>query len=268
MAGEEQEEELQALHAIFNEDITEISGNPPCFMIKLTDITVNLPGPVSIRFTMPVDYPGTSPPIIEIPMRNKVLSDKHVSDLLQYLYTTADDNLGMPVIFTLVDAAQQWINTNAYEQVESTVEEVSLEQEDTVQLTKIKLTEPKTSGGRWEYKIGLIGKPSAGKSTFFNAATKMDLAKIAAHPFTTIEPNIGKAFYSICCPCHNLGLTLCDAAYGHDFRGDRNIPILLKDVAGLVPGAWEVHIVDISGTTNEKGEETEQYDPVKDELKK
>lgn len=71
---------------------------------------------------MPVDYPGTSPPMIEIPMRNKVLSDKHVSDLLQYLHRTADDNLGMPVIFTLVDAAQQWINTNSYEKVESTVE--------------------------------------------------------------------------------------------------------------------------------------------------
>ncbi|XP_071129195.1 uncharacterized protein [Mytilus edulis] len=282
MAGEEQEEELQALHAIFNEDITEISGNPPCFMIKLTDITVNLPGPVSIRLTMPLGYPGTSPPIIEVPMRNKVLSDKHVSDLLQYLHTVADENLGMSVIFTLVDAAQQWINTNIEEQVESSVEEVSKAQEDGNQFTKIKLTEPKVSGGRWEYKIGLIGKPSAGKSTFFNAATKMDLAKIAAHPFTTIEPNIGKAFYSICCPCHDLGLTLCDATYGHDFRGDRNIPILLKDVAGLVPGAWEgkgkgnrflndlldadvlVHIVDISGTTNEKGEETEHYDPVKD----
>ena len=26
-------------------------------------------------------------------------------------------------------------------------------------------------GGRWDYTIGLVGKPSAGKSTFFNAAT-------------------------------------------------------------------------------------------------
>jgi ribosome-binding ATPase YchF (GTP1/OBG family) len=54
----------------------------------------------------------------------------------------------------------------------------------------------------------------------------------------------------------------------------------LKDVAGLVPGAWEgkgkgnrflndlldadvlIHIIDISGTTNEKGEEVEDYDPI------
>lgn len=58
--------------------------------------------------------------------------------------------------------------------------------------------------------------------------------------------------------------------------------MLLKDVAGLVPGAWEgkgrgnrflndlldadvlIHIIDASGTTNEKGEETVDYDPAND----
>lgn len=51
--------------------------------------------------------------------------------------------------------------------------------------------------------IGLVGKPSAGKSTFFNAATAFSRqrgqegdseyggASMAAHPFTTIDPNIG-----------------------------------------------------------------------------
>ena len=51
------------------------------------------------------------------------------------------------------------------------------------------------------YDAGLVGKPSAGKSTFFNAATQPlgpeAMAKMAAHPFTTIEPNFGTAFYSI-----------------------------------------------------------------------
>jgi GTPase involved in cell partitioning and DNA repair len=56
--------------------------------------------------------------------------------------------------------------------------------------------------------LGLVGKPSAGKSTFFNAATAFSRqrgqqegdtsnsneyggASMAAHPFTTIDPNIG-----------------------------------------------------------------------------
>ena len=39
-------------------------------------------------------------------------------------------------------------------------------------------------------KIGLVGKPNVGKSTFFSAAT---LAKvdIANYPFCTIDPNVG-----------------------------------------------------------------------------
>lgn len=28
-----------------------------------------------------------------------------------------------------------------------------------------------TQRGRWDYVVGLVGKPSAGKSTFFNAVT-------------------------------------------------------------------------------------------------
>lgn len=277
-----QQDELQALRSIFDCDMTEISGSPPCFMIKLTNLEVNLPAPISIKFTMPPYYPDNGPPVIEIPMRNKVSTERYLADLLQHLQTLADVNIGMPVIFTLVDAAQQWINANVQEDTENHGDEGIIQEQSKLNIAKIQLTEPKTVGGRWEYVIGLIGKPSAGKSTFFNAATKMDLAKTAAHPFTTIEPNIGRAFYSISCPCHALGLTSCDAAYGHDYRGDRNIPILIKDVAGLVPGACEgkgkgnrflndlldadvlMHIIDISGTTNEKGEETDDYDPIKD----
>lgn len=44
------------------------------------------------------------------------------------------------------------------------------------------------------------GKPSAGKSTFLNAATDAN-AKVGSYPFTTIEPNHGVGFYVIPCPC-------------------------------------------------------------------
>ena len=47
----------------------------------------------------------------------------------------------------------------------------------------------------------LQGKPSAGKSTFFNAAVGQDLAKTGAFPFTTIEPNVKQTVYAIPCPC-------------------------------------------------------------------
>ena len=46
--------------------------------------------------------------------------------------------------------------------------------------------------------IGLVGKPSAGKSTFFKAATLAE-AEIANYPFTTIKPNHGIGFVKIGC---------------------------------------------------------------------
>jgi len=45
-------------------------------------------------------------------------------------------------------------------------------------------------------KIGLVGKPSSGKSSFFNAAT-MKNVDVAAYPFTTIKPNVGTAYVSV-----------------------------------------------------------------------
>ena len=64
------------------------------------------------------------------------------------------------------------------------------------------LPETIKKGGIWNYTIGLVGKPSAGKSTFFNAATAfarqrddrenvLGGATMVPHPFTTIDPNIG-----------------------------------------------------------------------------
>ncbi|EDO47469.1 predicted protein, partial [Nematostella vectensis] len=127
----------------------------------------------------------------------------------------------------------------------------------------------------------LLGKPSAGKSTFFNAATQQNRARVASHPFTTIEPNIGRGFYAIPCPCGTLSKQ-CNAAYGHADNGDRYVPVILKDVAGLVPGACEgrgkgnkfmndlldadvlIHVIDASGETDENGKETSDYDPSQD----
>ena len=46
--------------------------------------------------------------------------------------------------------------------------------------------------------IGLVGKPSAGKSTFFKAATLSEV-EIASYPFTTIKANRGVGYVKIDC---------------------------------------------------------------------
>ena len=130
--------------------------------------------------------------------------------------------------------------------------------------------------------IGLVGKPSAGKSTFFRAATLADAA-IANYPFTTIKPNHGVGFISIDCVDKELGRQ-CTPRVGFCSKGKRFVPIDMIDVAGLVPGAHQglgmgtqflddlrqadilIHVIDAAGATNEKGEPVQpgSYDPLHD----
>jgi len=132
------------------------------------------------------------------------------------------------------------------------------------------------------FLIGCVGKPSAGKSSFLNAATDAN-AKVGNYPFTTIEPNHGVTFYQSPCPCAKYDkMDMCSPRYGKCVNGVRFIPVKMLDVAGLVPGASEgrglgnkflddlrhahvlLHIIDVAGRTNEKGEETIGYDPMND----
>lgn len=128
--------------------------------------------------------------------------------------------------------------------------------------------------------IGLIGKPSVGKSTFFKACTLADVL-IAAYPFATIKPNHGIAYVKIDCIDKDFGVK-CNPHKGYCVNGNRFVPIDLMDVAGLVEGASEgkglgneflsdlsaadafIHIVDISGETDAGGKETKGYNPIQD----
>ena len=83
--------------------------------------------------------------------------------------------------------------------------------------------------------IGVVGKPSVGKSTFFKAATLAE-AEIANYPFTTIKPNSGVGFVRVDCVDKDLGRQ-CNPRTGYCSKGIRFIPVQLLDVAGLVPGA-------------------------------
>jgi len=118
--------------------------------------------------------------------------------------------------------------------------------------------------------IGIVGKPSSGKSTFFKAMTLADI-DIANYPFTTIKPNRGAGHVKILDIAQEYGKP-SNPREGFVLDKYRFVPVELLDVAGLVPGAHEgkgmgsqflddlnqadalIHVVDISGSTNEKGE--------------
>ncbi|KAI9764239.1 MAG: hypothetical protein M1840_008629 [Geoglossum simile] len=118
--------------------------------------------------------------------------------------------------------------------------------------------------------IGLVGKPSSGKSTMLNR-------------FTTIDPQRAIGYLQVSCACARYGVSVrCKPNYGACIDGKRSVPIELLDVAGLVPGAHEgrglgnkflddlrhadalVHVVDVSGTTDAEGKATRGYDPSQD----
>ena len=131
-------------------------------------------------------------------------------------------------------------------------------------------------------KIGLIGKPNTGKSTFFNACTLLNV-NMANYPFTTIEPSTGVAYVKTSCVCKELEIkdspvnSIC-------IDNQRLIPVKIVDIAGLVPGASKgrglgnkflddlrqadvlIQVIDISGKTDEEGRivESGKHDPIND----
>jgi len=129
-------------------------------------------------------------------------------------------------------------------------------------------------------EVGVVGKPNVGKSTFFAAATLVDV-QIANYPFTTIDANIGVSYATATHPCKETGCVPNPQNYEYR-NGVSLIPIKMIDVAGLVPGAHEgrglgnkflddlrmasalIHIIDVTGKTDVEGQPTEYHDPVED----
>ena len=125
--------------------------------------------------------------------------------------------------------------------------------------------------------VGLVGRPNSGKSTFFKAATLMDVL-IAPYPFATIKPNHGMAYVKIEDLAKEFG-KISNPREGYVKKGLRFVPFELVDVAGLVEGASMgrglgneflndlasadafIHVVDVSGETDSEGKPAENYYP-------
>ena len=130
--------------------------------------------------------------------------------------------------------------------------------------------------------IGLVGKANVGKSTFFKASTLAEV-EIANRPFVTIKSNEGTAFVKIDCVDKEFNVK-CNPRFGYCLEHKRFVPFTLMDVAGLIKDAHKgaglgnlflndlamadafIHIVDISGSTDETGNSVQagSHNPLND----
>lgn len=129
-------------------------------------------------------------------------------------------------------------------------------------------------------QIGIVGKTNVGKSSFFKAATLIDV-EISDRTFVTIKPNVGIGYVTAPCPHTELKVR-CNPKNSQCSGGTRLMPVKLLDVAGLIPGSHLgkglgnqflndlvpaealIHVIDASGTTDAEGRPTTGHDPAED----
>ncbi|KAJ3247916.1 hypothetical protein HDU78_002669 [Chytriomyces hyalinus] len=275
-------DELDALAAIYPDEIV-IESHPP-----IHNVTISIPlqetrfrGPLDIIFRLGPAYPQTLPSFTTSHQMGMLEFSSAAEAALTAAIKAAIEPLrGTSVLFDAISCATQFmqeyeepadaghlINQSSAPDSDSDFDLLDGADESLVILSHTGQSsnslKSKNARGKWKHTIGLVGKPSAGKSTFFNAATRSSIARVAAHPFTTIDPNIAQGVWKV--PSKYVPKRWIDE--GRDVL----IPCVIKDVAGLVPGAWEgrgrgnkflndlcdadvlIHVIDASGLSDENG---------------
>ncbi|KAJ3125333.1 hypothetical protein HK100_010859 [Physocladia obscura] len=276
-------DEIASLEAIYPDELEIVSADSPYNGIQIITYSVesehnNINIKLKLVFRLSSSYPATFPSIsIVHEMGMLEFSCSTENALLNAIHSAIFPLLGSVMIFDAISAATQfldYLNMGAITVPE--LEQISDTERDSAVNNFLEISplphsssnsmsnfKSKNSRGKWKHTIGLVGKPSAGKSTFFNAATKSLQAKMASHPFTTIDPNVAQGDWTV--PSSFVPKKWI--AEGKEVT----LPCVIKDVAGLVPGAWEgrgrgnkflndlcdadvlIHIVDASGLSDSDG---------------
>ena len=305
--SEDVSDELSALAAIFGDEYELLRANPPrCRVVVAWREGVPW---LYAEFALPRGYPASAPPAFRLTAaeRGGVAAAAAVA-AATVVHDAVEACAGSPALFAAATALREWASENATaaapdaaadgqngDDGDDAPDVPKWWEDETVEPAAISLAAAEAAeaevsappppargtGGAaahtraWTFTVGLVGKPSAGKSTFYNAASRPRVAAaMSPHPFTTIEPNVAPAYFAAPCPCAVLGLEArCTPRFGKHagVPGTRRMPVLLKDIAGLVPGAYAgrgrgnafladicdadtlIHVVDASGLTDSEG---------------
>ncbi|KAJ3283824.1 hypothetical protein HDU79_008740 [Rhizoclosmatium sp. JEL0117] len=277
-------EEIESLNAIYPDEVsvtssTEIGllGGCQIVVIKIPLEDTRFNGQFEVCFRLSPLYPNAPPSIsIRHTMGMLEFSSTIESSLIKTVTESIQPLLGSPMIFDAISTTTQFLQdytdpdpASIDPKAESDIDNNDSDPDEeiisasTIGKQPLADLKSKNARGKWCHTIGLVGKPSAGKSTFFNAATRSLIAKVAAHPFTTIDPNIAMGDWRV--PAKYVPRKWVEE--GREVL----IPCVIKDVAGLVPGAWEgrgrgnkflndlcdadvlIHIIDASGLSDSDG---------------
>ena len=311
------EEELEALEAIFSDDFQRDRSR-----VRLD--RGPFPGDIYLAFEMRGSYPAAGGAlrltVVSDALSLAELPQRASRSIARSAIAAVKDELeaGEPCIMSAVQAANDYIadydpeaddepaeedddaaataSDNDEEGVDAAISSAEISAYRAAAKEALRRREeaattvapPSKHRGEFEVVVGVVGKPSAGKSTFFNAVTRATgaiAAKVAAYPFTTIDPNVREGLYAVldADPALALGRPL-SSPHGRDAQGRRLLPVLLKDVAGLVPGAYAgkgkgnrflndlcdadalVHVVDASAETDAGGAAINSEDAASDAL--
>jgi len=133
---EEQEQELEALEAIFEGEFVlldggnaDASGSTARFQIALNDDSVSIKSRLVIKFSEA--YPDEIPEISLLV--DQGMSERKRAQLQEQIVKEAESQLGMPMVYALHSFAKEWITANIVASsgvLESETSEISFETRD------------------------------------------------------------------------------------------------------------------------------------------
>jgi len=103
--------ELQALQAIYMDDLKELGASPPHFEITIQFLPENSPSEntLVLDVTLPATYPSELP-ILEVKPQFDL--SQQLQQLMTSLIQLAEENRGTVMVFTLASHAKEWLETN------------------------------------------------------------------------------------------------------------------------------------------------------------
>lgn len=104
---EEQQQEIEALEAIFTEELVVLEEHDGLRRVQLPIMDEESGASVRVDFSLPKTYPEVAPKV-SVHGVNGVSAPKRM-ELQGILQHEAEENVGTPMIFTLHTAAKEWI---------------------------------------------------------------------------------------------------------------------------------------------------------------